>query len=500
MANTRTYSIRNMGRVDFLVLASIFIVFGFTGSAESTPPEPDAPPPLRTFKDWNAEPFFGDQLRHSTLEVKAVKPMDEVYDIVFAQSYRQTPGRLYEGLFILKRGETAPFLVLYRSEYPDAYARLRTLEATENRLFATFYFDCSDTLSGTSEYLYDLKDPKLIAAFPSGTDVRGMALSGRECWILIDDSVTKRVLRVQDTPNNFLEVAHTFENVPPKWSLTMRQGLHGPEISTGKTTYCLRDGSWVVAEAPAQSPENEAARNRLKELHSEIGTVYDLENVPVFRSSGMGKDFLLLNGTTYGVGVCSEPHGFAVIDHANITFIPLPQPNENTYYRLRPTNLIDPDCGIGNGIGPHVLSQDRLLFGITFYDSEGLTGLGGWGAFDFTTSTYELHYPPEMAGWSASALLAEGDTLWFGLVDNEECSFGAGGVLRLGMTDNSVHHYPLPEKVTGLARCGEAIIATGTHSVFRLADCKVTRAEFRHRPDGSLEIVTGPLQVLSPAY
>jgi len=63
-----------------------------------------------------------------------------------------------------------------------------------------------------------------------------------------------------------------------------------------------------------------------------------------------------------------------------------------------------------------------------------------------------------------------------------------------------LHHYPLPEKVTGLARCGEAIIATGTHSVFRLADCKVTRAEFRHRPDGSLEIVTGPLQVLSPAY
>ena len=48
-------------------------------------------------------------------------------------------------------------------------------------------------------------------------------------------------------------------------------------------------------------------------------------------------------------------------------------------------------------IGPYQVEGENIWFGLTFYDGEGFTGLGGFGLFNSATREFEMNYPPEMA-------------------------------------------------------------------------------------------------------
>ena len=68
---------------------------------------------------------------------------------------------------------------------------------------------------------------------------------------------------------------------------------------------------------------------------------------------------------------------------------PLPQTDQNTWRLARPDDIangIPPDqAEINEQIGPHQLEDGRLWFGKTFYNGEGLSGVGGFGYFDTGT-------------------------------------------------------------------------------------------------------------------
>ena len=75
---------------------------------------------------------------------------------------------------------------------------------------------------------------------------------------------------------------------------------------------------------------------------------------------------------------------------------------------------------IENEIGPYALAGAKLWFANSFYDSEGVSGVGAIGTFDFAARKYEMRYLPEIAPWSGSAMLLDGDDLWFGLMRRPE--------------------------------------------------------------------------------
>jgi hypothetical protein len=116
-------------------------------------------------------------------------------------------------------------------------------------------------------------------------------------------------------------------------------------------------------------------------------------------------------------------------------------------------------------VGPHQLEATRLWFGKTFYNGEGLTGVGGFGYFDTATASFRMFAPPEMAQWSVSAILVEADCVWLGLDHRGEYGNYPGALLRWDRNNETVRHWDVQSVVTGIARGGDAIYLGATDGV-----------------------------------
>lgn len=108
-------------------------------------------------------------------------------------------------------------------------------------------------------------------------------------------------------------------------------------------------------------------------------------------------------------------------------------------------------------IGPYQLIGQDLWFGITFYDGEGHTGIGGFGMFNSTTRQFELRYPQEMAEWSVSALLVEDDAVWMALEERTEGQARPGGLVRWDRATHEIQRWPGVPRSLGIARKGERL-------------------------------------------
>jgi len=113
-------------------------------------------------------------------------------------------------------------------------------------------------------------------------------------------------------------------------------------------------------------------------------------------------------------------------------------------------------------IGPYQLEGDTLWFGLTFYDGEGFTGLGGFGLFNSVTRQFEINYPPEVASWPVSALLVEEDAAWLGLEGRGEGHAYSGGLVRWDRATHEIQHWPEAPLTLGIVHQGERYyLATG---------------------------------------
>ena len=75
---------------------------------------------------------------------------------------------------------------------------------------------------------------------------------------------------------------------------------------------------------------------------------------------------------------------------------------------------------IHDAVGPWQQDGSQIWFGKTFYDGEGLTGVGGFGYFDVHTHKLRMFSPPEIADWSVSAILVAPPAAWMGLAAHPE--------------------------------------------------------------------------------
>lgn len=140
---------------------------------------------------------------------------------------------------------------------------------------------------------------------------------------------------------------------------------------------------------------------------------------------------------------------------------PLPQTDLRTWQQARPDdaqNFALPDqAEMNEEIGPHQVEGDRLWFGKTFYNSEGSTGVGGFGYFDAAAARYQLYSPPEIQRWSVSAMLVETDCVWLALYRRGEYGNNSGGLLRWDRVSNGVERFAVTDLVNSIACAGGAI-------------------------------------------
>jgi hypothetical protein len=171
-------------------------------------------------------------------------------------------------------------------------------------------------------------------------------------------------------------------------------------------------------------------------------------------------------------------------------FYPLPQSTAAEYIRLRredaKLNPFPPESYQRNeAIGPYQVEGDKIWFGKSYYDSEGLTGVGAFGYFDTSTRRYTLFTPPEMARYEVSAILMEADAVWLGLDQFvEDVSNIPGGLLRWDRKTHEVQRYPLEFVVDRIRRQVDALRLDTKNGYALLRDGNVQRFLKDGRPIG----------------
>jgi hypothetical protein len=130
-------------------------------------------------------------------------------------------------------------------------------------------------------------------------------------------------------------------------------------------------------------------------------------------------------------------------------FYPLPQSTAGKYIQLRPEDLRANPFTPGHYerqevIGPYQIEDGRIWFGNSYYDGEGMKGVGAFGYFDTSTRRYTLFSPPEVARHEVSAILVEADRVWIALDRfGEDISKSPGGLVRWNRMTHEIQKYPL---------------------------------------------------------
>ncbi len=171
----------------------------------------------------------------------------------------------------------------------------------------------------------------------------------------------------------------------------------------------------------------------------------------------------------------------------------LPQSGFETWRAARPDYVgsrpqLDPDEK-NEQIGPHQVLNDRLWFGKTFYDGEGLTGVGGFGYFDFGSRAFRLFSPPEVQRWSVSAILIEPEAAWLGLERRGEYGDTPGGLLRWEWQTERVRTFAATSIVTSIVRHGDALYMGANDGLLVLGGDKLSSFFIDRTSGGSYRVV-----------
>ncbi len=143
----------------------------------------------------------------------------------------------------------------------------------------------------------------------------------------------------------------------------------------------------------------------------------------------------------------------------------LPQLTIAELEKLRPGAAanVGPASGgeVGQEFGDCVEYGGYSWFGIGFYDSEGLTGVGGIGRFNPRTRKLEIRRPPLLRDSSSAALLHDGRWLWLATYrQGEGGDHPTHGLVRYAWTtDRLVQEVVAPcgFMVTGMVKLGDVL-------------------------------------------
>lgn len=216
------------------------------------------------------------------------------------------------------------------------------------------------------------------------------------------------------------------------------------------------------------------------------------------------------------VGGERRPDGVAERTADGYKLYPIPHSTLEEHRRARPEKDEQQgrqmDWTIEEKVGPYFIAPGydnprtgesiapRFWFAKTFYDGEGLSGVGGVGYFDTERREYVIFSPPELSPWSASALgfFRENES-FVGLVRHPEGGSYSGGLLRLDTSTGNAKVYEVKEIILLITPVGagqQAALALGTtngiYVISILRDDQVERYVIEPELDGSLKIIAAP--------
>lgn len=136
-----------------------------------------------------------------------------------------------------------------------------------------------------------------------------------------------------------------------------------------------------------------------------------------------------------------------------------------------------------------MLEGSTLWFANDFYDGEGLSGVGAIGSFNVNTAEYRMEYLPEIAPWSGSAILLDGDDVWVGLMRRPEGAPYGAGLLRYNRRTGAVLRYPFPDLVHSIDRFGDALYLGTSRGLYLLRGGELTHLRFEPVAEGRWSMV-----------
>jgi hypothetical protein len=286
----------------------------------------------------------------------------------------------------------------------------------------------------------------------------------------------------------------SYFSYPPYWTAQVLRGRGGPHFVMANNQQLLLVDVDRDTGALRVAPAAEAGRV-LSQIPMEASSIGDRTfHTPVpppdsVAGFGPGQQFRLSKeknryGSEYTVIV--ERPG------PNQKSYPLAQSDLRTWQQARPDDaktFIRPNqAEMNEEIGPHQLEGGRLWFGKTFYNSEGSTGVGGFGYFDAATATYRLYSPPQIQRWSVSAILVETGCVWLALCRRGEYGNNSGGLLRWDRETAQVRSFAIPDVVTSIAasisRAGEVVYLGATDGIAAIDGDRITSYFVDRTPRG----------------
>lgn len=200
-------------------------------------------------------------------------------------------------------------------------------------------------------------------------------------------------------------------------------------------------------------------------------------------------------------GQAHQTGGIAVVSKTGTRqFYPVPVPDQTLFRRMRPAydgmlrtasgNYERRPAEIQNDIGPAVVSGSKIWFANTFYDGEGVSGVGAIGSFDMETRKYQMRWLPEIAAWSGSAIRWDNGTLWIGLMRQPEGAAFGGGLLRYNVATGVAAKVEIPDYIDTLDRVEDTIYCGTVDGLYTVTGSEITHLSFEPDATGKLVMIT----------
>ena len=216
----------------------------------------------------------------------------------------------------------------------------------------------------------------------------------------------------------------------------------------------------------------------------------DSSGEPARLATADGQSAIVENKTPPGQP--HRPSGIDVIGKSGSKqYYPAPIPTMALDRKLLPDKQAPLE--IEGDIGPFVLDGNKIWFASTFYDGEGVSGVGAVGSFDISTRKYEMRHLPEIAPWSGSAILLDDGDLWIGLMRRPEGADYGAGLLRYNIATGAVTKYAVADYIHTIDRLGDTLYCGTSHGLYTVRGSKVTQLRFE--PDGQGKLIVAPREV-----
>jgi hypothetical protein len=333
------------------------------------------------------------------------------------------------GLFLQRRGEPGLLYKIAVENGPDGecYAQVERATATD------VVFSCAQEKGGPGpnrKFVYDVRAKELVKRVDYAPFAMRYVFVTGETAVLVG-SDRRRLAALEYHPGR-----------EPAFRL-----LRGAQAESWTRRVPIATGT--VGVGAEQRNEIYLAPKGFKPAHFGPGNRFTLSRDEKAGSSAPEKPLVVL-----------ERIGGAV------KRFPLPQSTYEEFRVARPSRVENgysrEAAEMNEQIGPWQVADGTLWFAKTFYDGEGMTGVGGFGYFDAQAREYRTYSPEEIKDWSATAMLVESDSVWLGLAHHGEWGSSGGGMLRFDRATQKVNRLALRETVAEIARIGDRlVIATG---------------------------------------